>query len=100
MLPVLAFIVRFYIGRTAISKNGCKSLVRCLQLIALCLGIFVMVLIDSIMLLSHMQGGRLRGSDMSVIAIIYAIYLLIMAFAIFPGRTLVVKKSYKETFEI
>src|SRR5262245_32440927 len=47
MLPIALFFVRFVVGKRHIVTNRCGAAFRCVQLCALCFGILVLLLIDS-----------------------------------------------------
>lgn len=88
-VPIMAFLVRFYIARRHINSNHCPRIVRGFQMVALCLAIFELLLIDSIIILAHeMPNGALFASstDWIVWGIMCAFYLTCMAFAMYPGR--------------
>jgi len=53
-----------------------------------CLGIFMLVFIDAIMVLSHVmpkEAAFATAADLIVWAALYAIYLTLMALAMYPG---------------
>lgn len=60
-----------------------------MQLVALCVAIFVLVMIDTLVLLAHvMPRGALfaTGTDLVVWAMMISLYLTAMATAMYPGR--------------
>ena len=84
-LPVTGAIARFFIGKRMISRNGCGRATRCLQWVALCAGILMLVLVDLLMILRCvMPQGPVGGAD-PFVGLLFLIYLLFMAIAIFPG---------------
>ena len=89
-VPIFAFFIRFFVAKRHIFSNQCTGLVRGLQLIALCLAILVLLLIDSLMILAHGMAKRAMfatNTDLVVWAVLIALYFTCMAFAMFPGRT-------------
>jgi hypothetical protein len=63
--------------------------VRHFQLVALCIGILVLLMIDSLLILAHgMQKGALFATDTDLLvwAVLIAVYLTSMAVAMYPGR--------------
>lgn len=89
-LPIAALLFRFAVGRRHISSNNCGRRVRQFQYLALGVGLLVLVLIDAIMILSHvMPKGELFADkrDRFVCAVIFSLYLFLMAIAMYPGRT-------------
>ena len=87
-LPIIAFFVRFFVAKRHINSNQCSRLVRRIQFVALCVAILILVLIDSMMILAQeLPNGALFATDLDVIvfALLIAMYLSCMAFALFPG---------------
>lgn len=84
-LPILVLFLRFFFGFRMITSNHCPIWVRCLQTMALCVGILVMILVDVILMMSH-EMGPMRAGDQEFFAISIGIYVALMAFATFPGR--------------
>jgi hypothetical protein len=88
-LPILAFMLRVRAGWRHIMTNRCSVVVQHLQFFVFCLGILPLVLIDCFMILSHlMPQGPLNVSQdgMLLLAIVFAVYLMIMTVAMYPGR--------------
>jgi hypothetical protein len=87
-LPTAFFFVRIVKGCHHIDGNHCGPGFQRLQVWALVVGVFVLVFLDAIMILSHvMPRGALNGGDFQVMAIMLAIYLIPMAVAMYPGRS-------------
>jgi hypothetical protein len=87
-LPIAAFFLRYRSGRPHITSNNCHAVVKRCQVAAFCLGLFVLVLIDAVLVLSHlMPNGATVAStaDLVIWASLYATYLTAMAFAMYPG---------------
>lgn len=87
--PIVALFVRFFVARRHIDANACSLLMRRLQLAAVCVAIFVLLLIDSLVILAHeMPRGAMVATptDMVIWAVLIVIYLAGMTFAMYPGR--------------
>ncbi len=90
VLPIIAFFIRYHVGRRHISSNNCGAIMRSLQVAALCAGILVLVLIDAVMILTHVmpRGAAFAAtSDLIIWAVLYAVYLSAMTFALYPGSS-------------
>ncbi|MBX3452110.1 MAG: hypothetical protein KF777_21320 [Planctomycetaceae bacterium] len=89
MWPIVALFVRFFVARRHIDSNACSRLMRRLQLAAVCVAIFVLLLIDSLVILAHeMPRGAMVATptDIIVWAVLVVIYLAGMTFAMYPGK--------------
>lgn len=89
-VPIAAFFIRFVVGKRHIYANDCTDVVRCMQLVALCLAILLLVLIDTLIILANlMPKGAMFATpvDWLVWAVLIGVYGICMAFAMFPGRT-------------
>jgi hypothetical protein len=88
-VPVAAFLIRFRAGKRHIESNNCGEIMKSLQLCVFTIAILALVLFDAFMMLSHVmpqRGKPLTFDDLLAIAIPIAIYLALMAFAMYPGR--------------
>jgi len=88
ILPAAAFLIRLQVGRRYIASNGFGPVMRGFQVGVFCLGLFVLVVIDAVMVLSHVmpKGEAFRTTaDCIVWAALYATYLTSMAVAMYPG---------------
>jgi hypothetical protein len=88
VLPVVGFFVRFYVGTRYIFSNGCGKLLRGCQVVSLVFGILVLVLIDCVMMLTHvMPPGEAFATKQDVLIWtgLYTFYLSMMALALYPG---------------
>ena len=85
LLPIVVLFMRFFFGFRMIKSNHCVFWVRCLQTMALCMGILVMIIVDVLLMMSH-EMGPMRGGDQQFLAISIGSYVALMAFATFPGR--------------
>jgi hypothetical protein len=89
-LPIAALFLRFVLGKRHIDANRCSTMVRYIQIVALCIAIIMLVLIDSLVILAHeMPEGALWATKTDRIcwAVLIGIYLILMAIAMFPGGT-------------
>jgi hypothetical protein len=89
-VPILVFFIRFFVAKRHIFSNQCTGLVRGIQLVALCVAILVLLLIDSFIILAHeMPKGAMFATDTDLLvwAVLIAVYVTCMAFAMFPGST-------------
>ena len=89
LLSVVAFVVRYQVGRHHIASNGCRAAVRRVQMCLLCFGLSALALIDAVMILTHVmpQGAAFAATaDLIVWAGLYAVYLTAMTLALHPGR--------------
>jgi hypothetical protein len=68
-LPIAAFFLRFFVGKRHINSNRCARTVRHFQLVGLCIGILVLLMIDSLVILAHeMPKGALFATDTDLLA--------------------------------
>lgn len=96
LLPIVAFLVRFRVGKRHINSNSCSRRVQILQLFVFCIGIFVLLFVDAIFVLSHiMPKGVFTVGDFRLGAVAGATYLTVMAIAMYPGRTEVYDESWE-----
>ena len=88
VLPILAFFLRAVVGGRHKAANNCSLRFRRLQFTAFGIGIFVLVFLDAVIILSHlMPRGAFSSGDVVVLAILAAVYVGCMAIAMYPGRT-------------
>lgn len=89
LLPIAAFFVRLAIGIRHIAANHCAIAVRRLQYFVFCLGIFLLIGVDTLLILSHeMPKGAMfaNTTDYLAFASLFSIYLASMTIAMYPGR--------------
>ena len=89
LLPIAGFFIRLVIGTRHIRSNCCAIAVRRIQFGVFFLGIFLLVGIDALLILSQVKPkGALfaNRTDGVVWAILIFIYLTSMAFAMYPER--------------
>lgn len=87
--PIVAFFARIRAGKHHIASNHCTRVVRAIQFCVFCLGLFPLVLIDAVVILSHvMPAGALFAAkeDRIVFVALVSIYLAAMLIAMYPGR--------------
>jgi hypothetical protein len=89
VLPIVAFFIRFHVGRWHISANHCRIELRRFQYVALCFGALVLVLVDAVLILTNiMPKGAVfvTVGDVIVWAILILTYLGAMSIAMYPGK--------------
>jgi hypothetical protein len=62
VLPITAFLIRFFVGVRAIRTNHCGRLVRGLQGIALWAGLFLLLIVDTLQILRLVMPPGMRHS--------------------------------------
>jgi hypothetical protein len=98
LLPGVAFALRFFAGRQQIVSNGCSAEVRRRQHAALVLGILPLMFVDCSFILAHTPpGGPQPLPVMPSLELLWLLlagcivfYLVMMAIAMYPGRTITV----------
>lgn len=83
--PTIAVIVRFYVGKRTIRTNHCHPVIQDTQMVFFCLGIFLLFILDALMILSHLMPAAAVDREKQGILAMLAIYLTLMALAMFPG---------------
>lgn len=92
LLPIAALLVRFSVGRAMIASNGCSPLFRHVQIVCLCVGLFILMCLDSllIVLLSLNLPGN-PDREVGVVIVIFLMgylpYLAFLAVAMYPGAS-------------
>ena len=88
VLPITAFLIRFFVGVRAIRSNHCGRIFRGLQGISLWAGLFLLLIIDTLQILRLvMPPGAFKNRESLIgLLIFYSIYIVCMAFAMYPGR--------------
>jgi hypothetical protein len=96
VIPVVALFIRYRAGRKYILANQCSVKLRHIQFNVMCLGIFSLALFDSFIILTNLFPNivilgnlfpNLPLTDLQFILIFLGVYLLMMSFAMYPGRT-------------
>ena len=88
-LPIIGFFVRFAIGSRQISGNYCGSIVRGVQYGALGMAMLMFLFVDFLVVLSAFIPRNQPGNppqEMSIWAAVLAIYICLVALAMYPGR--------------
>ena len=89
-LRVAAFLIRLVVGLRFIRTNQCSEKTREFQGIALVLGMFLLVYFDAVSILAHViPSGALFATWLDFfkfMALFNAVYLGLMAVALYPGR--------------
>ena len=89
VLPIVAFFYRVHNGIAQIASNRCSPATQRLQYCVFCVGILPLILIDCVLILSHlMPPGTLfqAHSDRIVWTVLFGIYLAAMIVAMYPGQ--------------
>lgn len=85
-LPIVAFFTRVIVGNRHIASNNCSHSFRKFQFGVFFLTIIVFIMVDCVMILSHlMPNAPLNDTDYLIFAILIGLYLLAMAVAMYPG---------------
>ncbi|HET6425152.1 MAG TPA: hypothetical protein VFG20_15805 [Planctomycetaceae bacterium] len=90
LLPVAAVVIRFYVGKAMIDTNRCTPRFRIVQLTCLCIGLLVLMCLDSLLITLFsldLPGDPLDElvAALGVFAILYTPYLAFLAVAMYPG---------------
>ena len=103
-LPMFATLVlaigcvyRFYAGRHHILTNQCGRVFRIVQTVALIFGIVLIVFNDCLIMVLKTMPGDALSREFGLMVFVYVVYLLSMAFALYPGRLFEPNKT--ATFE-
>jgi hypothetical protein len=89
VLPIAAFVVRYNAGKRHIASHNCSRVIRAAQFCVFCVGIALLVLIDAVLMLSHLmpQGALFAArEDRIVWAVLFSVYVTAMTIAMYPGR--------------
>ncbi len=87
ILPIAGFFIRIRVGARHIASNHCSITVRWFQLCCFVLGVFPLVLFECFLMLTHVMPALIMNwTDIAVCAILFAIYLTLMAIAMYPGQ--------------
>lgn len=88
-LPIIFFFVRIAIGCRHIDSNHCSPRFQKIQVWTLVFGVFLLVLIDAFLILSHVMPKQAVNNpkDLMITATIIATYFLAMSVAMYPGRS-------------
>ncbi len=91
VVPVMAVLIRYYIGMELIRNNHCSKRFRIVQKAIFCIGILMLVMVDCVLILMHVMPKNPNGGnsdDLILILSFFGVYLLIMGVAMYPGRQL------------
>ncbi len=90
VLPITAFFWRAAYGLKQINGNGCSMSSRRIQKGTLFCGLLALLLVDAFMILSWtVPRNALSIDDYRTTFGIYLVYVALMAFSSYPGRTIV-----------
>jgi hypothetical protein len=85
-LPIAAFFARVVVGHRHIASNNCSRSLRQIQFGVFYLTILVFIMVDCIMILSHLMPKiALSDGDYLIFFILIGSYLLAMSVAMYPG---------------
>lgn len=90
VVPVTAFFLRVSAGRRHIASNRCSTSIRVLQGWAFALATLALVFGDCLMILTRLLPAKDLFSPAELwlmVAVSYPLYLMAMAFAMYPGRS-------------
>jgi len=88
-LPIAAFLFRFSVGTKQIRYNYCSRTLQYAQLCALTVAIFLMIFVDFMIVLFAFvpkKNRPLNADDISVFAVMILVYIILVLFAMYPGR--------------
>jgi hypothetical protein len=95
-----ALLVRWYLGAPHIRKNHCRPGFQRIQFGCLVGALVVMVNTDALLMTIHDIGGPPRFEEVALLlAVPYAIYLTLMAVAMYPGREPIAAEGEAERVE-
>lgn len=102
VLPSAAFCVRWYLGRRRILTNACSRRVRTFQQCVFIPGLLLLALLDcfGVLILGTMPNAPLHPKDRRAAIVLYLVYLVCMAVALYPGRVRVRRRPRPEVFTI
>lgn len=90
MLVVAALIagilLRFSFGMRHINANHCGPVVKQVQRIGLCLMIFMLMLVETLICVIPNPNADLKLADFVFFATVGSVYLLVMGCVLYPGR--------------
>ncbi len=90
-LPIVALLVRYHVGYSIIEENHCSPWFRKVQVVCLCVGLFILMCLDSLLML--LLSLNLKGNPESeagvligIFVMFYIPYLAFLAVAMYPGE--------------
>ena len=88
VLPITAFMIRFRVGTIHIATNYCGSVTRFFQYIVFYIGLFALLFVDSLLILSQENGMEkffANKADLRFLEFAAVIYIVSMVIAMYPG---------------
>lgn len=90
LIPILALLFRFYLGTQYIFSNHCSCRFRKVQLVLFCIGLLLLLLIDSLMILSSILPQMPRDhpvhfKEQVFMVGFFSLYFILMIVAMYPG---------------
>jgi hypothetical protein len=87
LTPVIALVLRMWIGSSHIATNYCSPANRRIQFWVLFFGITVLGFIDAVLIHGHlMPKGPFNDAEIDVGIVLFSVYLGAMTIAMYPGR--------------
>ncbi len=89
VIPIGAFLCRFYSGRKHICANKCESHFQRFQIGCLCIGILILLFVEVLVIGLHdlRKGGLFATQeDRTILLVLFGLYLFAMLIAMYPGR--------------
>ena len=87
--PVVAYLWRASLGLKSIATNRCSIAAKRFQYFTLFVGLLLLLLIDAFtILIWAIPPGGVAWGDFGITAILYVVYLFLMAISLFPGRAI------------
>jgi len=86
--PIIAFFIRFAVGRHHIAANRCSAWFRRIQYAVFGIAVVLLVFFDAVLILAHLIPGAPGPPSMEewiALAIIASVYLTLMGTAMYPG---------------
>lgn len=85
VVPIVAFLIRYTIGRRNIASNQVGPIIHRCQYIVFTLAILLLLLMDVVIILLQLA-PQVPRLDVIILGAVYGVYLLAMSFAMYPGN--------------
>jgi len=86
VVPIVALIIRFHVGKRHIESNSCGTAFRALQYIVFAIGILLLTCIESILIAVGLNALLPNDQDKNITGVLVIVYLVAMAIAMYPGQ--------------
>lgn len=94
-LPCIAIVIRLFAGAKTISQNNCSQPIRLLQLAVFIVALFVLGVFECVTILAPLappgNGPFDHPKDRMIWLTIAAGYFVVISFAMYPGRELLIE---------